>query len=142
VISTIVVGTDGSWTARRAVAVAAELARRFQATLHVVHGYHAPESLEGAGEAVAAPASTTSSLWREMSEAVLDAALADPSLAGVEVERHSVASGAWQGIVAVAREVGADLVVVGNRGMGAGAGSVPDAVAVHAPCHVLIAKTT
>lgn len=141
-ISTIVVGTDGSQTARRAVGVAAELARRFQASLHVVHGYHAPSSLEGAGDAVAAPASTTSSLWREMSEALLDEALADPALAGVEVERHSVANGAWQGIVAVAREVGADLVVVGNRGMRGTGGSVPDSVAVHAPCHVLIAKTT
>lgn len=136
------VGTDGSRTAQRAVAVAADLARRLDATLHVVHGYVAPASLEGVGEAVAAPGRTTSRLWQEMSEAVLDQAMADPVLAGVRAERHSVASGAWQGIVAVARDVGADLVVVGNRGMRGTGESVPDAVAVHAPCHVLIARTT
>lgn len=141
-ITRIVVGTDGSRTAGRAVAVAADLARRLDATLHLVHGYRAPASLEGADPAVAAPASTTSSLWRDMSEAVLDEAAADPSLAGLRVERHSAAGGAWQGIVAVATEVGADLVVVGNRGMRGTEGSVPDSVAVHAPCHVLIAKTT
>ncbi|MGH9086729.1 MAG: universal stress protein [Acidimicrobiales bacterium] len=141
-ISTIVVGTDGSRTAQRAVAVAADLARRLDATVHLVHGYQAPVSLEGAGAAVAGPASTTSSMWQEMSEAVLDEAVADPSLEGVRIERHSVAGGAWQGVVSVAEEVGADLVVVGNRGMRGTGDSVPDAVAVHAPCHVLIAKTT
>lgn len=141
-ISTIVVGTDGSRTAQRAVAVAAELARRLDATLHLVHGYHAPSALEGAGPAVAGTARTTSSRWEEMSEALLEAAAADPSLAGLRVVRHSESLGAWQGIVAVAERVGADLVVVGNRGMRGTGESVPDAVAVHAPCHVLIARTT
>lgn len=142
VISKIVVGTDGSQTAQRAVAVAAELARRLDATLHVVHGYHPPATLEGVGEVVAASASSTSSRWHEVSEAVLDETLADPALGGLRVERHSMAVGAWQGIVAVARDVEADMVVVGNRGMRGTGESVPDAVAVHAPCHVLIARTT
>lgn len=141
-ISTIVVGTDGSRTAQRAVAVAAELARRLDASLHLVHGYHAPATLEGAGAAVAGTARTTSSRWEEMSEALLDAVAADPVLAGLPLERHSVSLGAWQAVVDVADRVGADLVVVGNRGMRGTGESVPDAVAVHAPCHVLIARTT
>lgn len=141
-ISTIVVGTDGSRTAQRAVGVAAELARGLGATLHLVHGYHAPATLEGAGAAVAGTARTTSSRWEEMSEALLEAAAADPVVAGLAIERHSEPIGAWQAIVAVAERVGADLVVVGNRGMRGTGESVPDAVVVHAPCHVLVARTT
>lgn len=142
VISTIVVGTDGSQTARRAVALAADLARRLGATLHVVHGYHAPAVLEGAGQGVAGAVTATSAMWRQMGEAVVDEALADAALEGVRVTGHSLPGGAWQAVVAVADQVDADLVVVGNRGMRGSGESVPDAVAAHAPCHVLIAKTT
>lgn len=141
-LSTIVVGTDGSQTARRAVALAAELARGLGAALHVVHGYHPPALLEGAGAAVAGAATVTSAMWREMSEAVVADALADPTLEGVTVTGHSVPGGAWQAVVSVAAEVGADLVVVGNRGMRGPGESVPDAIAAHVPCHLLIAKTT
>ncbi|MGH9108030.1 MAG: universal stress protein [Acidimicrobiales bacterium] len=141
-ISTIVVGTDGSGTARRAVAVAADLARQLQATLHVVHGYQAPAALEGAGPALEGAAISTSSLWEELSAAVLERAIGDPSLDRIRVERHSVPGGAWQGLVEVARRVGADLIVVGNRGIGGPGPSVPGAVVAHAPCHVLIVKTT
>ena len=48
-ISTIVVGTDGSQTARRAVAVAADLARSLDAELHVVHGFRDPAAGQEAG---------------------------------------------------------------------------------------------
>jgi nucleotide-binding universal stress UspA family protein len=46
----------------------------------------------------------------------------------------------------VAEETGADLIVVGNKGM-TGAerfllGSVPNKVSHHAPCSVLIVRTT
>ena len=49
-------------------------------------------------------------------------------------------------IVRVAKEVGADVVVVGNKGMQGTKrfilGSVPNKVAHSAPCAVLIVKTT
>jgi nucleotide-binding universal stress UspA family protein len=49
-------------------------------------------------------------------------------------------------LISTAEEVGADLIVVGNRGMGGVArfllGSVPNRVAHHAPCAVLIAHTS
>ena len=49
-------------------------------------------------------------------------------------------------ILDVAEEQGADLIVVGNKGM-TGAkrfllGSVPNKVSHHAPCSVLIVRTT
>ena len=136
--STIVVGTDGSQTARRAVVVAADLARSLGARLHVVHGYRDPSS----GPVAFGP--TQSSPWHEASEGVLDDALADPVLVGVDTEGHSVAGAPHEAIVSVAVATGADLIVVGNRGMRSGRAStdsVPIVVAHEAPCHVLIAKT-
>jgi nucleotide-binding universal stress UspA family protein len=147
--STIVVGTDGSQTARRAVAVAAELARRFDAELHVVYGYHNPAAgpIGPGGSSGGAPAvrGPGTSGWQEATEAVLADALADPALEGVRVEGHPVAGPVPEVIVSVAEQTGADLIVVGNRGMQGGErgrDSVPEAVAHRAPCHVLIAKTT
>lgn len=137
-ISTIVVGTDGSQTARRAVAVAADLARRLDADLHVVHGFRDPS----AGQAGPAPGSDR---WREANEAVLADALADPTLGGARVTGHSVAGGVVEALVAVALETSADLIVVGNRGVQGAAGSIDSVagrVAQEAPCHVLVAKTT
>lgn len=147
--STIVVGTDGSQTARRAVAVAAGLARRFDAHLHLVYGYRNPAAGppgEGAADA-ATPflAGPATSRWQEASEGVLAEALADPALEGVRTQGHSMSGGATEVIMAVAERTGADLIVVGNRGMHGGRtspDSVPEAVAHAAPCHVLIAKTT
>lgn len=147
--STIVVGTDGSQTARRAVAVAADLARRFDAHLHVVYGYRNPAAgpIGPAGPAAEPPSmrGPGTARWQEASEAVLEEALADPALEGVRAEGHPVAGAVAEAIVAVAERTGADLIVVGNRGMqGAERGreSVADSVAHRAPCHVLIAKTT
>jgi nucleotide-binding universal stress UspA family protein len=137
VISTIVVGTDGSQTARRAVAIAAELARSLGAELHVVHGFRDP----AAGQETLA----SGDRWRQANEAVLADALADPALEGVRVHGHTVAGGAVEALVSVADETGADLIVVGNRGLHGPSGSldsVAGRVARATPCHLLVAKTT
>ena len=134
--STIVVGTDGSQTAKRAVAVAADLARQMGGRLHLVNGYRDPGGLGIA---------TGRSRWEEASEAVLDEALDDPALSDLAVERHSVVGGPTDALVAVAEEIGADLIVVGNRGLQGARrtpDSIPETVAHRAPCHVLIVKTT
>lgn len=147
--STIVVGTDGSQTARRAVAIAAGLARRLDASLHVVYGYRNPAAGpigDGvADEAAPVPRAPATTRWQEASEAVLAEALADPALEGVRTQGHSVAGSPAEVIMAVAERTAADLIVVGNRGMQGERpvrDSVPDVVARRAPCHVLIAKTT
>jgi nucleotide-binding universal stress UspA family protein len=47
-------------------------------------------------------------------------------------------------MISVAEGVGADLIVVGSKGMKGARriiGSVPNSVAHRAPCHVLVAKT-
>jgi nucleotide-binding universal stress UspA family protein len=139
----IVVGTDGSQTAARAVAVAAGLAQESGARLHLVNGYRPP----GPPDRALDHDDPTAAVWRQASEALLDEVLAEHVPGGLEVECHCVAGSPVEVLVGVARRVGADLIVVGNRGLQGprrpGAPEpVPELVARAAPCHVLIAKTT
>jgi nucleotide-binding universal stress UspA family protein len=137
----IVAGTDGSQGARAAVEHAAELAKVTGATLHLV---------QGCGSTV-----MVSPMYGEMAainpseliaacEAELQPLVGDLRSRGIEVELHVVPTSGRDAIITVAEDVDADLIVVGNRGM-TGArrmlGSVPNAVAHHAPCSVLIADT-
>jgi nucleotide-binding universal stress UspA family protein len=63
--------------------------------------------------------------------------------AGLNVQVHSVSQAPPKAVLEVAQAVGADLIVVGNKGMDRRIfGSVPSAIARDAPCNVLIAKTT
>lgn len=140
-VKSIVAGTDGSQTAARAVAVAAGLCRELGARLHLVHGYRSPVP-------VADDRDPTAAVWHQVSEALLAEASADPVLAGIEVQCHSVAEAPAEAVVDVARRVGAEIIVVGNRGLQGtrrppGAPEpVPETVVRTAPCHVLVAKTT
>ncbi len=71
---------------------------------------------------------------------------ADPARAeGVTVATHTLVGSAAQALCDLAESVGADLLVVGNRGMKGGRrflGSVPNTISHHAPCSVLIYETT
>ena len=123
---TIVVGTDGSEAARQAVRDAAGLAAQLGGSIELVSAY--------------APGS------REDLEATLREAAAEVAAAGVPVRTHHREGDAADAILDVAEERGADLIVVGNKGM-TGArrfllGSVPNKVSHHAPCSVLIIRTT
>ena len=65
---------------------------------------------------------------------------------GIRVEVHAREGDPADAILDVAEEQGADLIVVGNKGM-TGAkrfllGSVPNKVSHHAPCSVMIIRTT
>jgi len=142
----IVVGTDGSDTATQAVKQAIELARLSGASLGIVSAYSG-SSGRGSQSGPGAPADVEYELGpREDINLVLDAAAADAKAAGVEVQTHAVEADPADAILNVAEEVKADLIVVGNKGM-TGArryllGSVPNNVSHHAPCSVLIARTT
>ena len=77
---------------------------------------------------------------------MLDAAAAEARAAGIEVRTHPVEADPADAILNVAEEIKADLIVVGNKGM-TGArryilGSVPNNVSHHAPCSVIIVRTT
>jgi nucleotide-binding universal stress UspA family protein len=145
--SRIVVGTDGSDTAKLAVREASELAKSTGASLYIVSAYDPVPESRLREERLEAPSDIAHTV--SPSEDV-DATLADAARE-VEQEGVQVRTFARQGepadaILDVAEEENADLIVVGNKGM-TGAkrfllGSVPNKVSHHAPSSVLIIRTT
>lgn len=143
----IVVGTDGSDTAEEALRQAIEMARLTGATLGIVSAYQPVSKRRVQGEAAGAPADIQNQINpNEDVNLVLDAAAAKARAAGVDVTTHPVQDDPADAILNVAEKVDADLIVVGNKGM-TGArryllGSVPNNVSHHAPCSVIIVRTT
>jgi nucleotide-binding universal stress UspA family protein len=144
---TIVVGTDGSDTAGQAVAQATELAGAVGAKLLIVSAYEPVSDARLRDEGRQVPADMQ---WmvnpREEVDATLQDAASGAIEGGVAVETYARQGDPADAILDVAEEQGADLVVVGNKGM-TGAkrfllGSVPNKVSHHAPCSVLIIRTT
>jgi len=142
-----VVGTDGSETAQRAVAAAADLARLAGASLEIVCAYEPVRTARLSGDMYAVPADLQ---WLVNPREEVDATLSDAAdlvrAAGVEVETFAREGAPADAILDVAEERDADLIIVGNKGM-TGArrfllGSVPNKVSHHAPCSVLIIRTT
>jgi nucleotide-binding universal stress UspA family protein len=144
---TIVVGTDGSDTAAKAVNEAAELARALGASIELVCAYEPVPSQRLRSEAREVPSDVQ---WmvtpREDADATLRQASETVEEAGVPVSAYAREGDPADAILDVAEERGADLIVVGNKGM-TGAkrfllGSVPNKVSHHAPCSVLIIRTS
>ena len=144
----ILVGTDGSDTARTAVRYAIDVARQFGARLMIVSAYEPVASLtlgEGQREI---PAEVNWQVGpREEILATLQEAVGEANSVGVtDVETFARQGDAADAILDVAEEQRCDLIVVGNKGM-TGAkrfllGSVPNKISHHAPCSVLIVRTT
>jgi nucleotide-binding universal stress UspA family protein len=144
VFSKIVVGTDGSGTANAAVALAVDLAQKFAAELHLVNAFHstnAAVAVAQAGVIAAGAVEISTSLLQSASEEMLAEAAATAT--GCSVVTHAIHGAPAEALLRVAESTGADLLVVGSKGMKRRViGSVPNSVAHGAPCHVLIAKTT
>jgi nucleotide-binding universal stress UspA family protein len=146
--ASIVVGTDGSDTAKTAVRYAIDLARELGARLHIVSAYEPVSDSRLRGERIELPQDLQ---WmvnpREDVLAMLETAGEEARTAGVsQVDTFARQGDAADAILDVAEEQRTDLIVVGNRGM-TGAkrfllGSVPNKVSHHAPCSVLIVRTT
>ena len=143
----IVVGTDGSDTARKAVQQAIDLAKSVGAAVSVVSAYEPVPQSRLREEARQAPEDLQ---WlinpREDVDATLSSAADVIRDAGLDVETFAREGDPADAILDVAEERDADLIVVGNKGM-TGArrfllGSVPNKVSHHAPCSVLIVRTT
>ena len=140
---TIVVGTDGSETSKRAVDEATRLAKAMESTLHLVSAYEPLRGtrISGAPEAAA-------KIWspRPDSEvmSIVEEAVAIIRRSEVEVKAHTLTGDPANALMDVAEQEGADLIVVGNRGMHGVSrvlGSVPNKVSHRARCHVLIVST-
>ena len=143
----IVVGTDGSDTASEAVRQAVELANSVGAGLEVVSAFEPVPQERLREEASEIPGDVAHSVGpREDVNQVLEAAAGPAREQGVEVQTHAREGDPADAILDVAEETKADLVIVGNKGM-TGArrfllGSVPNKISHHAPCSVLIIRTT
>jgi nucleotide-binding universal stress UspA family protein len=140
----IVVGTDGSDTAKEAVDEAVRIAKALEADVHVVSAF---EPLRGA-RITGAPegaAKVWAPLPDDQVEATLSQAAAAIRLAGVNVTTHAVREDPADALLSVADKVGATLIVVGSKGMhGArrlALGNVPNQVSHKARCNVLIVAT-
>jgi nucleotide-binding universal stress UspA family protein len=115
----ILIATDGSDTAKRAVALGAELADALGGETLILH-----VGDDARGKTV----------------------LADAQKAVPGAQTRTVPGDAADQICEVAERENIDLIVVGNKGM-TGAkrfllGSVPNQVSHHSPCDVFIVKTT
>ncbi|HEX5763111.1 MAG TPA: universal stress protein [Solirubrobacterales bacterium] len=143
----IVVGTDGSETAAAAVRQAIDIAKLSGAELSIVSAYEPVSGRRLQDEQQGVPQDVQHVVGpREDVNLTLDAAAAEVRKEGVDVQTHPVEGNPGEAILGVAEETGADLIVVGNKGM-TGArrfllGSVPNNVSHHAPCSVLIVRTT
>jgi nucleotide-binding universal stress UspA family protein len=143
-VQTVAVGTDGSGTADKAVEFALDLAARYEAKIVFISAYNPVSESRLRREAGEAPDDVQ---WMINPAEDVDATLRDCE---ERAEQRGLrwASEARQGdaakiLVELAESNGADILVIGNKGMQRRVlGSVPNSVSHHAPCSVLIVKTT
>jgi nucleotide-binding universal stress UspA family protein len=140
----IVVGTDGSETAKRAVDEAVRLASALGAEVHVVSAF---EPLRGAK--IAGAPEGAAKIWQPLPdshvESTLSQAAAGVRMKNVPVTTHAIEKDPVDALLDVAETVGADMIVVGNKGMHSASrfvlGNVPNKVSHRARCNVLIVST-
>jgi nucleotide-binding universal stress UspA family protein len=137
----VVVGTDGSEGSRNAAAVAATLARRNRAALHIVTVVRPPEGWWG----IAGGPPTAGALSNALIDAqreILDSTINALDLEGLEWESSEEVGDPAATLVAYCGRVDADVLVVGRRGAGLleriVIGSVADRVTHQSPCPVLV----
>lgn len=136
----VVVGLDGSAASHQALGYAAAVARWQNWTLHIVHTWHvnypASTFAIGLGEIVTAASDEAFAIVRKAEHEVLGDASA------IEVRRSIEEGAPAHTLIELSR--GADLLVVGSRGLGGfsslALGSVGQACVHHAHCPVLIVR--
>lgn len=139
--TTIVVGVDGSDQARHAAALAVSIARRTGADIHLMTVVRPPEGWWG----IVASPPTSTALGQTLMDArqeILDTMLETLDLTGVEYQVVEDIGDPARMLVDYAGKVGADLLVVGQRGAGLiermVVGSVANRVVHDAPCPVMV----
>lgn len=139
----IVVALDFSEPAMHALDAAIELAKRYGAPLDLVHAFHMPV-LVGMPDEIALPPE----FWTGAKDAAasrLEQSVARVRAAGVAVTSHLRETNPTDAILDVAREIGADLIVMGTRGLTGLKhvllGSVAERTLRLAPCSVLTVKS-
>ena len=155
---TILMAADGSEASLKAAGVAADLAAKYGSHVVLAHAFDLPPAVSYAANPGAyvlgmydmwgAPSNFNPDLIDEFAanshKAVERATAPVFEKAGVRVETIRIQGRAVNGIVDTARDIGADLIVMGSRGLGGFKslllGSVSDGVLHHAHCTVLIVR--
>jgi len=136
-VTKVAVGTDGSATAAEAVKAATEMARRFEAELILLGVYQ--DGARGAEDPERQWASSPSARLHE----ILARTEEDLRRDGVECRTLTDEGDPSEVLVRLAESCGADVLVIGNKGMRRRVlGSVPNTVTHRAPCSVYVVKTT
>ena len=139
----IVVGTDGSDTATRALMEAMRFATVLGADLHIVSAF---EPIRGAKVSSPSDAAVEhQSVHADTNvRTIVDEAAAHARAAGIESTTHTLTGDPADALLEVADKVDANIIVVGSRGMHGMKrvlGSVPNKVSHSARCSVLIVST-
>jgi len=137
-LATVAVGTDGSTTASKAVEVAAEIARRFDAKLVLLSAFK--DASDPAADAAELQwVSNNDSRVRE----ILSRTEQDLREQRIDCRTMIDEGDPGEVLIRLAEECDADLLVIGNRGLQRRVlGSVPNTVTHKAPCSVYVVKTT
>ena len=143
-IQTIAVGTDGSETAGKAVDFALDMAKRYGAKVVVASSYKPVSEGRVRREQAEAPEDIQWSINpMEDVEAALRAVEEKARAKGLKTTSEAREGDPADVLCDIAEEHGADLLIVGNKGMQRRMlGSVPNSVSHKAPCSVVIVKTT
>jgi len=133
----VMVGADDSETAKRAVEVATDIAAMYGAKLHIVTALDKGHNVDFGPE-------FSHVHTKDDGQALLQSLSFVAKKRNVDPELHSVKGDAANGLLEKAKELVADLIVVGNRGMRGlhrVVGSVPNSVSHGAHCSVLVVDT-
>jgi nucleotide-binding universal stress UspA family protein len=139
-ITTVAVATDGSETAAEAVRMAAEVARRFDASLVLLSAFQDKGGTDRSSDLSELQwSSNPLARIREL----LARAEEEVRRGGIDCSSLIDEGDTVDILLRLAAECGADLLVIGNKGMQRRVlGSVPNSVTHGAPCSVLVVKTT
>ena len=151
----ILVPLDGSEHSLRALEIAVQIAKKFEAKITLIHVYSVgirpvvmpePTTLTPIGVPVMAPTdvSKVAEATRKAGAAILADGEEKVKAEGIEVETLLKEGHSVQEIVKTAKEGSFDLIVIGARGISKIReiilGSVSDGVVHNAPCPVLVVK--
>lgn len=142
-IKKILVPVDFSPDSKAALGFAIILAKGVNATIHLLHSYYVPISMPVAFAPPGIPADVSQSI-REAAEQHLGEWASHVKSEGVGVETHLLEGPAPEAITDVAKEMDADQIVMGTRGLTGIShvvfGSVAERTVRLAPCPVTTVK--
>ena len=139
--TTILLATDGSREAQLAAATAADLARRTDSELHLIHVGEVPVVYHPERHGYRAEYEEHEKEAKQLLEAQVERI---KGAGATVVQAHLRMGKADEEIVDLAQNIGAGMIVMGSRGHGrmrrALMGSVSDSVVRHAHCPVTIVR--